>query len=168
MSILTDGQAEEWSAVAAWVGIAVSVLLSVLAMLLSLRSLRWEKESAEAASRSAGAAERANRLTEQLLVRDQLITRAPDEQRSRVAWSLERRGKHGYILRNVGSTTAEDVRVDGSRIRAAVNGLPDGAVVKPNASVEFLMLSTMGASVPNELYVTWRGHPDPEIVPIPR
>jgi hypothetical protein len=55
-----------WSLVVA----TIALLFSIPSVLLSWKSLRWERSSADAATRSAEAAERANLLTERALARD--------------------------------------------------------------------------------------------------
>ena len=145
---------------------AVPVSLSVIAIVLSVRSLRWEKTSAEAAMRSANAAEVANQLTKQLLTRENLIERSPDEP-GNVQWEITRPSGNLFRLRNIGTDTAEDVTIPAETTSGITRGLPDGATLRPNEAVEFLIHGRMGSPIPHTVYLTWRGQEEPIAVPMP-
>ncbi|RKE20126.1 hypothetical protein BX266_3471 [Streptomyces sp. TLI_171] len=84
-----------------------------------------------------------------------------------IAWSLEHRGKHTYVLRNEGTETATGVRVDPANLPPTAINVPENAVVRPQESVDFVMASTFGGLVPNEIWVSWDGHEEPVAVRVP-
>jgi hypothetical protein len=169
----------------AWVAAAVAMLallVSVWSAALSWKSLRWERLSAESAGRSAEAAERANRLTEQTVLAQQIrpfgipsgevvgIPRVEQEplveQEPDVSWRIERPSDNRFILRNTGTDIAEHVEVDPSQVGAIARNLPRDAVIRPGEGVDILMMTTWQRPLPNQLYVRWAGQPDWVAVPI--
>jgi hypothetical protein len=161
----------DWGDAPAWAAVIVAVLaliISCCSALLSWKSLRWERLSAEAATRSAEAAERANRLAERAVeqrlqppgiasegpVGAPIIERAPD-----VSWRIERPGENRYVLRNTGSDVAEHVEVDPSQAGPIARNLPQDAVIRPGEGADMLIMGTWGKPVPNQLYVRWAGWP---------
>lgn len=169
---------------AIYVGVAVSGVLAAIALIVSLRSLAIQKESGRAAVISAEAAQRANWLTEQRVLheaanvtRNEPVTSRPAsgvgpaaEEKPDVRWSLDRKSKNAFVLRNVGTDVAEEVRIPAEGAAQISRGLPESATLRPQESVEFLMIGAMGAPVPNEILVIWKGrHPDdPLVLPVPR
>lgn len=168
-------------ALATYVGVAVAAVLSLAALVISVLSYKVQAESAKAATISAEAAQRANWLTEQRLhhelqdrppIRDQTVpvdqpeaeaTDLPD-----VRWSLDRKSKNAYVLRNVGSDVAEVVSIPPESAGTIHRNLPVSATLRPNESVEFLLLGAAGSPVPNEILVLSKGREDnPDIVPVP-
>ncbi len=171
--------------VAMYVGVAVSGLLAVVALVISLRSLGIQRETARAALLSAEAAQRANWLTEQRMLREatgvtldaegsgqlgrtrerRLLPGSAD-----VRWSLERRSRNAFVLRNVGTDVAEEVRIPPEGAAATSRGLPESATVRPQESLEFVMAGTWGSPVPNEILLTWKGcdPAQPLVLPVPR
>jgi hypothetical protein len=168
-----------WGDAPAWVAAVVAVLaliISCCSAVLSWKSLRWERLSAEAATRSAEAAERANRLMEQTVLGqrvqlsgipseeafgDLTVERAPD-----VSWHIERPDENRYVLRNTGTDVAEHVDVDPSQVGAITRNLPQDAVIRPGEGVDMLIMGAWGHPVPNQLYVRWAGQPDWAAVPL--
>jgi hypothetical protein len=167
------------SAIAAYVGTGVSALLAVAALVVSLRSLGIQRESARAATISAEAAQRANWLTEQRLgheVNRPSSTAQQPEGGLMVApvtpdvrWSLDRKSKNTYVLRNVGTHVAEEVRIPPEGAAPVSRNLPESATLRPQESVEFLMIPAAGFPVPNEIMLMWKGRgPDnPLLLPVP-
>lgn len=165
----------------AWIAAIVAglaLIISCCSAVLSWKSLRWERVSAEAATRSAEAAERANRLTEQTVLGQRLqawgipseeafgvptvtTERAPD-----VSWRIERPEGDRYVLRNTGTDIAEHVEVDRSQAPPITRNLPEDAVIRPGEGVDMLMKGTWGHPMPNQLYVRWAGQPGWVAVPI--
>lgn len=89
-------------------------------------------------------------------------------ERPDIRWSLQRKGKNSFVLRNVGTATAEGVRVQPDSASAIARNLPESATLRPNESVEFLMIGAMGRPVPNEILVVSNGYEDePQVVPVP-
>lgn len=82
-------------------------------------------------------------------------------------WTLDRRGKKSFVLRNVGSTTAEEVRIPSEALPPIARNLPESATLRPNESVEFVMTGAWGHPVPNEIPVIWKGNPGGILVPVP-
>jgi hypothetical protein len=125
----------------------------------------WQEKSVEAAIRSANAAERAAGIAE-LQQQDQ---KAPTdgEQAEEITWQLDRHGKNRFVLRNTSKSIAIDVTVDESKIKAFARELPKGAIIRPGASVEFMMSASFGAPMPNELWISWADSSEPVPLPIP-
>jgi len=169
-----------WGDVPAWIAAIVAglaLIVSCCSAVLSWKSLRWDRMSAESAKRSAEAAERANRLTEQTVLGQRLQpssipseesvgsptveTRAPN-----VTWRIERPEGDRYVLRNTGTDIAEHVEVDPSQAPPINRNLPEDAVIRPGEGVDMLIKGTWGHPMPNQLYVRWAGQPDWIAVPI--
>lgn len=144
---------------------AIPAVISVIALTVALRSLKWARTSADAAARSANAAERANLLTERLLERENLIAR-PEDEAPDVAWQVENPDGGLYLLRNVGTATAEDVTMPPELLSGIPKHLPAGAIVRPGDAAEFYLFGRLGSPVPHTVYVTWRGRDDPQAVPV--
>lgn len=169
--------------VAVYVGVSVSGVFALIALIVSLRSLAIQKESGRAAVISAEAAQRANWLTEQRMLHEaasvtqnDAVTSEPVSgvgfgrlQEPDVRWSLDRKSKNAFVLRNVGTDVAEEVRIPAEGAAQISRGLPESATLRPRESVEFLMIGAMGAPVPNEILVTWKGRDpnDPLVLPVP-
>ncbi|MCW2286996.1 hypothetical protein EDF60_1647 [Leucobacter luti] len=163
-----------WESVGSWiwqhaelllVG-AVPVVISVIAISMSARSLRYERASAEASARSALAAERANLLTERLLEREHLVERPADEKPD-VSWTITNPSGGLFVLRNTGSDVAEDVTIPEDLMSGVPKHLPNGAVVRPGDAAEFYVFGRWGSPVPHTAYVQWRGQDEPIAVPMP-
>jgi hypothetical protein len=161
------------------VGVA-GLVISVLAL---LTARRWGRLTAEAAKRSAEAAERANLISQRALDLQELRQsfdlstpsnsataavqgESPDSAaRQDVQWVVEHPVKNRYVLRNIGTTVAEGVHVE--EMDTIARQLPDDAVVQPGASAEFLLLGGWGKPVPNEVWVRWKGQDRPVAVALP-
>lgn len=161
--------------VATYIGIGLSGLISLAALMVSILGYKVQAESARAATVSAEAAQRANWLTEQRLMHElgshsSTLNSGSAEPRSpQVRWSLDRKSKNTYVLRNIGSDTAEEVRIPPESAGAIHRNLPESATLRPNESVEFLMIPAAGFPVPNEVLVQFKGREDtPDVVPVPR
>lgn len=106
-------------------GISASALLAIVALVVSVRSLTVQEESARVAVISAEAAQRANWLTEQRMLHEATnaprpgdavwdgaqVSRRDRPPTSDVRWSLDRKGKHTFVLRNVGTGVAAEVQI---------------------------------------------------------
>ncbi|MBF8194229.1 hypothetical protein ITP53_52910 [Nonomuraea sp. K274] len=150
----------------AWVAIVVAVvagIVSVGALLVSWRGLKWQKKAALAADRSANEAEKATSI---LALEAEHRTSSTASAAS-VTWTLER-SKDRYTLRNTGAGVATGVKVDGRGVAEVGIQVPHDAAVRPGGSVSFMMAGSMAHAVPDEIEVTWDGHPDPVVVPVPR
>lgn len=180
----------DWGDAPAWAAVVVAVLallISVGSAVLSWKSLRWEQLNAEAALRSAEAAERANRFAE-LAVQRQLDA-SPGEsgtdepqigvpeistnpslsvpgQPSDVRWRIENPSGNRYVLRNTGTSVAEHVEVDAAGAGPVSRNLPRDSTIRPGEGHDMLIMGTWGHPVPNQLYVRWQGQPEWTAVPI--
>jgi hypothetical protein len=158
----------------AWAAVIVAVLaliISAVSAAFSWKSLLRERLSAESAGRSAEAAERANRLTERAVELGALPPRAAGndglhEARADVHWRIEHAQGNRYVLRNVGTDTAEHVEVDHEQLPPIHRNLPRDAVVRPGEGVDMLMMGAMGRPMPNQLYLRWEGQSDWVAVPL--
>jgi hypothetical protein len=162
----------DWWKDPAWYSLLVALfalLLSIPSAALAWKSLKWERDSAASARRSAEAAERANLLTERALARSgpELANPSLLPATSDVSWRIEKGSGSRYILRNTGTAIAEHVSVDGEQLGGLVRNLPTDAVVRPGEGVDMLVLSTWSNPIPNQLYVKWDGMQDYVAVPMP-
>ncbi|MEM6110688.1 hypothetical protein AAHS21_31400 [Mycobacterium sp. 050272] len=169
-----------WGDVPAWVTASVAALaliISCCSAVLAWKSLRWERVSAEAATRSAEAAERANRLAEMAVLQRVQLSGIPSEEAfgeptveaapvPDVSWRIEKPGGDRYILRNTGTDVAEHVEVDATQVGPIHRNLPQDAVIRPGEGVDMLIKGTWGHPMPNQLYVRWAGQPDWVAIPI--
>lgn len=138
---------------------------------LSERTTIATEQAAEAAIRSANAAEKAAALSE-----SPMLTRASEStstgareapKKQDVRWKIEHVRDALWMLRNVGSVTATGVTADESAFDGVARQLPNDAAVRPGASVEFLLIEVWGSTMPHELWLTWDGEDEPVAVPIP-
>lgn len=81
-------------------------------------------------------------------------------------WTLSRKSKYTYVLRNDSSVTVTGVHVDPENIPTG-RALPDDAVLRPGESAEFMMISTFGGPVPNEIWLRWDGAEQAVAIPVP-
>lgn len=137
----------------------VALVVSLGAFAVALRGLKWQKVAAQAAVRSANAAEKAAALTElppteTATVRD-------------VKWRVERLGKQLYALRNIGADTATGVTATQGEVDAIVRQLPEDTAIRAKASHEFMVIPTWQTSTLREIWVTWDGQAEPVAVPMP-
>jgi hypothetical protein len=156
-----------WGDVPGW----AALVISTCAASLSWRILRWERQSAQAAVRSADEAARANQIAERALESGGAAGRAAvtgEEHASpSVTWRIEKGSGALYVLRNTGTGTAEHVYVDESRAPRINRRLPADSVIQPGAGHEMLLQGSMQSRMPTELYVRWAGHDDWVAIPLP-
>lgn len=154
-----------WGDAPGWVGLVVAVG----ALLMSEKTRRDGNKSAErakeSADRSAVAAERSAAAAEATLL-DQRHA-ATEAARPRAEFELERPGKNLFLLRNVGTATAEDVTVTRAGEPGQGRDLPEGETMAPSQGCEFMMVAAMGLPMPTEIYVTWDGQSDEVALPVP-
>ena len=154
----------------------IALIISVASAVLSWRSLRWERLSAEAAGRSAQEAERANRLAERALdLRAVSASRtgAPEPEPfqepargSGVSLSIEHPQGDRYVLRNNGTEVADHVYVDESQLPPIVRNIPQDAVIRPGEGHDMLIKGVFGHPMPNQLYVQWQGSDGYRAIPL--
>jgi type II secretory pathway pseudopilin PulG len=156
------GDLATWSAaVIAAIAIVFSYLAHREARASRKSNDKWQAINAEAAVRSANAAEQALALQQ---ASTEPITPTPHAD---VEWELERPGKGRFVLRNTGNDVATGVTIDPDQFQGFARQLPKDAAVRPRASVEFLASPSMGFRIPNEVWVSWDGVNQPVAVPIP-
>jgi hypothetical protein len=154
-----------WRDAPAW----IALVISLCSALLSWRVLRWEKQSAKAAVRSADEAARANLIAERALElgTSSRITPGNVEAPAEVAWRIEKGDGDQYVLRNTGTDTAEHVYADESRAPRINRRLPNDSVVQPGAGHTMLLKGSWQHPMPTELYLRWAGQDDWVAVPLP-
>ncbi|TPG31660.1 hypothetical protein [Mycolicibacterium hodleri] len=165
----------EWWKDPAWYSLFAAILaliFSVPSAVLSWKSLKWERDSADSARRSAEAAEQANLFTERALALNagvdpgEVRALAPAS-RGDVSWQIEHRGGSQYVLRNTGTDIAEHVSVDAEQLGGLARSVPADAVIRPQQGVDFLILATWGHPAPNQLYIKWNDMQEYVAVPMP-
>lgn len=175
----------DWGDAPAWGALAVSLSAAVSAV-LAVRHAKYSasaaKTSAQAAVRQAAAAERQVEVAEAALklAEEQATTSrttlATGPARAAltshhappyVAWWLENPSGQAYVLRNIGTDTARNVKIDESRIRCFLRGDTTAEELPPQASMKILMAGSLAAAKPDELWVRWDGHPEWVAVPVP-
>lgn len=152
-----------WGDVPGW----VALVISLCSALLSWRVLRWEKQSANAAVRSADEAARANLIAERALELGASIRTANETASAEVAWRIEKGNGDQYVLRNTGTETAEHVYADESRAPRINRRLPNDSVVQPGAGHAMLLKGSWQHPMPTELYLRWAGQDGWVAVPLP-
>ncbi|KAA0085529.1 hypothetical protein CIW52_06415 [Mycolicibacterium sp. P9-64] len=156
----------------AWYSLLVALLafgISIPAAWSARKALTWQRDSADAAIRSAEAAEYANLLTERASAQSgtDLSKLSPLPATSDVSWRIERGSGSRYILRNTGTAIAEHVSVDAEQLGGLARRLPVDAVIRPGEGADILILSTWGRPAPNQLRVKWNDMQEYAIVPMP-
>ncbi|TDB83366.1 hypothetical protein E1264_28645 [Actinomadura sp. KC216] len=155
----------DWSDVPAWAALALSAGsfgIATWAAVESRKSRKATQDSAEAAKRSAVAAERSHELTEQQY-RDSLPPPV-----KLVVLALK---KNRYQLANHGTETATGVTVDRNQLEGLLvlgDEPPENATIRPDCAQAFSLAPDFDHQVPNEVWVTWDGHPEPQAVPLPQ
>ncbi|MFI6265334.1 hypothetical protein [Micromonospora sp. NPDC051006] len=132
-----------------------AVVISAVALVVSIWGVWHSKRSADASERSASAAERQAKAAEAAV---------PPPPPS-IAWRVEQRGKSYYLLRNVGTEPAERVYVhkQGGFVRVDDNGRS----LRPGESMSFLVIRAAEMIDLQEIRVTWDGQLEPVLVPLP-
>ena len=150
-----------------WDVLVVPVTISLVALWVSTKSLKFERLSADAAIRSANAAERSNLITERMVNREHLLE-GPESERPNIEWRVEKSGDDTYLLRNIGTDVAEDVVIPKELTSGISRYLPDGATIRPGDAVQFVLIGAWGSPKPHTLYVQALGQEDPTAVPVPQ
>ncbi|MEU8301142.1 hypothetical protein AB0C04_28120 [Micromonospora sp. NPDC048909] len=132
-----------------------AVVISGVALVVSVWGVWHSKRSADASERSANAAERQARAAEAA------VPPPPPP----VAWKVEQRGKSLFVLRNVGTETADGVYVhkQGGFVRVEENG----RTLQPGESMTFVVIRAAGMVDIQEIRVSWDGQVQPVMVPLP-
>jgi hypothetical protein len=145
---------------ATWAGVLVALGLGIGSIYTSRRAKTEAAEARAVNDRMAAAQERMAKLMGQRL--DE--ARQGGVSKPAIDWEIEWRGGNAYALRNIGSRTATDVRMnaDGMLIDA-----PDGVTIEPFRSHRFLLVGTLGKPRGDEVAVTSAEEPEPQHIPLP-
>jgi hypothetical protein len=148
----------DWGDAPAWAALVVALG----ALEISRRARRDGKRSADAADRSATAAEQT--LADQR--REAAERRAAEEEaaRPKVRLAIEYAGGHTYRLRNRGDAPAMEVR--NCTPCGAVDEWPADLNLQPGEAHEFMIAEDMGNQAPTHIAVIWVGQPDPVNLPV--
>lgn len=145
-----------------------AVVVSLAALGASLRGLKYLRASAEAAIRSANAAEtaNANRAIEEAAAAG---TPIPQPAARDVQWKIQRPTKNRFLLRNTGTDVATGVTIDERSIPAlpTPRGLPRGMAIRPGQAAKFTLMHAFGLSHVKEIWVWWDVQDTPVAVPVP-
>ncbi|MFF3443634.1 hypothetical protein [Streptosporangium sp. NPDC002721] len=149
----------------------VALVVSLGAFAVALRGLKWQRRAAEAGEKSADAAVRSANAAE----KSAAFAELPASQKQKpgaaaagkVSWDIQHVSGALYLLRNTGDDIATGVTADASKIGGIPRQLPEGAAVRPNESVQFMLVDTWQSPLAHELWLTWDGQEEPVAVPIP-
>ncbi|RCG31976.1 hypothetical protein DQ384_05385 [Sphaerisporangium album] len=87
---------------------------------------------------------------------------------SKIAWRISRGRGQQYVLRNVGTVTAQEVTADTVPFEGIpTRGLPEKAVIETNASITFMLVPSAQNDMPGELRLRWEGQDTYVAVPLP-
>ncbi|NYV74218.1 hypothetical protein HW445_07835 [Streptomyces sp. UH6] len=133
------------------------------ALEISRRARKDGKRSADAADRSATAAEQT--LADQR--REAAERRAAEEEAARPKAQLfiSFVGGHRYRIRNRGDATAVDVT--NTNPCGAVDAWPENLNLRPGEAHDFMIAGDMENLAPAQIAVTWEGQAEPVILPVP-
>ncbi|MFA3872633.1 hypothetical protein ABS735_02865 [Streptomyces sp. MMCC 100] len=149
----------DWGDAPGWAAFVVALA----AVEISRRARKDGKRSADAAVRSATAAEQT--LADQR--RDAAERRAAEAEaaRPRVRLRIEHMSKHSYRLRNWGGAAATNI----SNVEpcGAVDEWPDSLSLQPGEAHRFMISGDYDNLEPTEICVTWDGQEDPVVLPVP-
>ncbi|GAA2474626.1 hypothetical protein GCM10023100_53110 [Actinocorallia cavernae] len=135
----------DWEIVPAWAALVVSVG----ALWVGLKARGDGKRSADAAERSALAAEAA--LARQVQAEEEAA-------RPRVALLLEHAGGDAYRLCNEGTAPARNIVFQDEELPAVFRLRNTGEVsLNQGEAIELLMTGSMGAPIPPQLFTRWDG-----------
>lgn len=171
----------EWGEVPAW----AAFVLAAIALWISIRAQRDGRRSANAAEKSATAAEasveearlsrmaaeRSATVAEETLTdqrREAAARQAAEEEanRPRPDFRIERSGRQAFRLRNAGTGPATGITVS-DRGRPYVMDRIAGLTLQPGDAEPFRMLGAAGQPIPGTLYLTWDGQDEEVPVAVP-
>ncbi|MBZ6085891.1 hypothetical protein KVH15_33450 [Streptomyces olivaceus] len=172
-------EAGDWGG---WAGVAVAVLTVAVGLWQQRRQNRRQVEADAIARRHAEVAERRALATEEAIQRlieglpaavqahaQAQVAAAPTRHAEAVSWELERPSKNVFVLWNTGTETAAGVKVDvGDHPAGLTRRVPEDAVVRKDASIEFMMLGAWGRPVPRQIRVEWDGAAEPAVLRVPQ
>lgn len=158
----------DWGDVPAW----AALVLSAMAVGVSIKARGDGKKSASAAVTSADASVRSADAAEAALALQRQETderRAAEEEaaRPRVILVLERTGQRQFVLRNVGTATAEGVTITQAGEPQQGRDLPEGVTLHRGEGHPFFVVASTGLPMPTRIYVKWDGQDEPVPLGVP-
>ena len=137
---------EAWSALAAWLVMAVAVTKAFI------NSGRAESAAERAETRADEALSYYERIAE-ALENLKIPPSKPKSNRPPVAFGIEHKGGVIYLLRNYGPSTATNV-VAAEPEKEIVRDLPNGVDLEPMKGHEFIVMKTAQSGVPDAITVS--------------
>ncbi|MFF7329620.1 hypothetical protein [Streptomyces sp. NPDC008150] len=148
-----------WGDAPGWAALVVALI----AVEISRRARKDGQRSADAADRSATAAEQT--LADQRQEAQERRDAALEAARPRAELRLEPLSQEAYRLRNYGTATASGII--NAEPNSAVQRWPDGLTLKPGEAHTFVIAGDYEVVAPSQLYVTWDGHAETEVLIVP-
>ncbi|MFE0855034.1 hypothetical protein [Streptomyces mutabilis] len=149
----------EWGDVPGWAAFVVALV----AVEISRKAYKQGKRSADAANRSATAAEQT--LADQRREAAERRAAEAEAARPKVKLRIEYISGETYALRNVGNAPAVGI-VGVEHDPDRVDLWPNPLRLDPQEAHEFMMYDSAGASVPTHLRVRWDGQEEPVTLPV--
>ncbi|MFS0697784.1 hypothetical protein [Streptomyces nitrosporeus] len=164
----------EWGDAPAWAAFglaAIALWISIRAQKDGRRSANAAVASVEEARLSRVASEKSAVVAEETLAdqrREAAERRAAEEEasRPRPAFTIERRNRSNFYLRNTGTGRATGVAISNRGAPYVMERIA-GVDLAPAEAVEFSMLGSAGQPIPGTLYVTWDGQGEEVPVAVP-
>ncbi len=156
-------EASRWPGPARFVPMAweniTTLAVALAALIVSVVSVRYSKNSADASKRSADAAER------QAAAAEASVPPPPPP----VRWVVSQTGRNAYVLRNIGTGPAADVKINAmdELLRHPEGETLEAPQLAPGQSITFLLVDTDQSPSVTEIEVCWRGSDGWVLVPMP-
>lgn len=148
----------DWGDAPGWAALAVALG----ALGVSLKARRDGRRNADAAERSATAAEQA--LVDQRRDAEERRVAAAEAARPRVRLRIDYAGKRNYRLRNYGDAIASNVvNVDPC---GAVDEWPIPLSLRPGEAHAFMIVGDRDNREPTQITVMWDGQEDAVVLPV--
>lgn len=132
----------------------VAIVVSILSLRMSGKSANAAEISAEAAQRSADADEQMVALAKQAREEEARQVAAGETPVPGASWEVTRHGRHRLRVMNIGQTTAHNVRLDGAIL---AREFTEGQDVPPLTFFDVLEVKSMGDIRPLEVH--WEDEP---------
>lgn len=158
----------QWGDVAGWLAVVLALISAGWATVNSRIARKDASRAIEATERQAAAQERQMEAQERLVaIFDERLSAAQEGtavDAPAVTFELEYVDGKAYVLRNMGTQEATDVRIEGLD-SLIVRNLPDRVKLGPLQGYRFLVFRHMGSIEPTEIRVTARQMPQPQVLP---
>lgn len=138
----------------------VALVFSAVSLYFSHRSLTWEKQASEAATRSADAAEEANRLLRQQ-IEEGTFGHPASARAADIQLELQHVNKARWVLRNTGTQEVTGLKVTGVPDGVLHRNIPKNISLRPGEGRDIILQGTMGSPLPNQLWATYDGLDEP-------